>query len=208
MKEHLLKPKYEEYLVFIGSVLEENSGNRVIGGHQPFRSRVQHLRRVFEWSTIFRKELEVDEEILDLAILFHDVGYGESDKGNHPKRGAQIFETFARARGFSERVIKEVSYDIENHGDKRLIGNKNHPELTILMEADAMDEEGAMLIAWECMLVGDRGATDYEDVYGHYLKFNATRENIMVTPLARKYWDEKQELRERFYTELKRDLFI
>lgn len=198
----------EEYLQFIQDYLVLNDGDRSKDKHQQFRSRISHTRRVLKWSELLREGCEVNERILELGIIFHDVGYEKNDKVGHSKRGVEIFREFAKEHHFLDELTNPVAEMIFYHGNKKSL-NKDMPmELILLMESDLMDEEGAMLIAWDCMVAGHREARDFEDAYKQIKRFYVEMENPMITSLAKNYWDEKQKLRKEFIRQFRRDLFL
>ena len=155
-----------------------------------------------------REGCDVDEKILELGIIFHDVGYEKNDKVGHTQRGVDIFTEFAKTHSFSEEVIKSVAQMILLHGNKKSLNADMPMELILLMESDLMDEEGAMLIAWDCMVAGHRNAKSFEDAYRQIQRFYTSVDNPMITPHAKAFWEEKQKLRNEFIRQFRRDLFL
>ena len=78
-----------------------------------------------------------------------------------------------------------------------------------MLEADLLDEEGAMGIVWDCMTMGNAHASSYAKAYYHIMESSNKEEpNPMVTERARKYWDEKKEIVAIFSRVLEDDLMI
>lgn len=204
----LTQDEREEYLKYVQQYLLLNDGDRSKDEHQQFRSRILHTRRVLKWSELLREGCEVDETLLELGIIFHDVGYEKNDKSGHSQRGVEIFSEFAKTHSFSEEVIKSVEQMILLHGDKKSLNTHMPMELILLMESDLMDEEGAMLIAWDCMVAGHRNARSFEDAYRQIQRFYTVVDNPMITPRAKAFWEEKQKLRKEFIRQFGRDLFL
>ncbi len=198
----------EEYLNFVQEYLLLKDGDQSKDEHQQFRSRILHTRRVLKWSELLREGCDVDEKILELGIIFHDVGYEKNDKVGHTQRGVDIFTEFAKTHSFSEEVIKSVAQMILLHGNKKSLNADMPMELILLMESDLMDEEGAMLIAWDCMVAGHRNAKSFEDAYRQIQRFYTSVDNPMITPHAKAFWEEKQKLRNEFIRQFRRDLFL
>lgn len=204
----LTKEEKEAYLEYISKYLTQTGGDRTQDHAQSFRSRIAHTKRVLEWSEILREDYEMEEHIMELAILFHDVGYLPIEKKEHGVRSARIFQEYAREHHFEQDFVDRISKMILLHVNKRALTKELPMETIIFMESDLMDEEGAMLIAWDCMVAGQRGATDFMDAYCQLEKFFQPIENPMITPKAIQIWDEKQALRKEFMRQLRRDLFV
>jgi uncharacterized protein len=67
--------------------------------------------------------------------------------------------------------------------------------LILLIEADLLDEEGALRMIWYTLDKGISGAKSYEDVYQHIVMGNNKRLfNHMVTEKAKYYWNESRNL--------------
>ena len=82
-------------------------------------------------------------------------------------------------------------------------------EMVLLMEADLLDEEGAMGIVWDCMTMGNAHASSYAKAYYHILESSNKEEpNPMVTERAREFWEEKKGIVARFTRLLEDDLMI
>jgi uncharacterized protein len=91
-----------------------------------------------------------------------------------------------------------------------LLKEKDIPiELILLMEADLLDEEGALRMVWYTLDKAVSGANSYEDVYEHIVMGNNKRlVNPMVTEKAKYYWEEKQKLVEIFTKQLEDDIYF
>ena len=78
-----------------------------------------------------------------------------------------------------------------------------------MLEADLLDEEGALGIVWDLMALGSMGGVNYYDAIDalkhakHILK-----QDYMITPIARQIWEKKKDLVKCFTDELERDLFL
>ena len=199
---------YEQYLSYVKEYLKEHNGIKSDVPEQTFRDRVEHTKRVIKWLDIISEGIEADREALYLAAVSHDIGYADKDNKNHGKRGAAIFKDFARREGFDEKLIEKVAYMIEQHSDKKLLGTDIPLELTMLMEADQMDEEGTMRIVWDCLVAGKIGADSFRTAYDRMIQFKSNMPNSMVTPRAKEIWEQKSRLYNEFLAQLESDLFI
>ena len=93
--------------------------------------------------------------------------------------------------------IPIISNNISLHSNKSLLKQDDTPiELILLMEADLLDETGALSIVFDCMSSGERYSDSYEEAYKRICKFSCRifKENPMVTPEAIKIWEEKKNL--------------
>lgn len=163
-------------------------------GHK-FRSRYTHALRVLKWTQRLAVECpEVDMDVLELAAIFHDVGYEGSDNDEHADRGAKIFLEYAAENHLDSELTYKVAQAIQMHYQKERLSEPGLPvEIMLLMEADIMDEEGAMRIAWDAMASGMNNPKSFRDALDRTRKYWRDG-NPMVTKLARKFWQEKQDL--------------
>lgn len=199
---------YEQYLSYVRDYLEAHNGIKSDVPEQNFRDRFEHTKRVIKWLDIISEGMDIDREALYLAAVFHDIGYSDSDNKNHGKRGAAVFREFAEKNGFDDKLTKKAAYMIEQHSDKKLLGTDISLELTLLMEADQMDEEGTMRVIWDCLVAGKLGAESFKEVYDRMMMFKNKMPNSMVTPRAKEIWEQKSRLYHEFLSQLESDLFI
>lgn len=192
-------------------VVQEIFKNLPRDPENPFRDRFEHTRRVFRWaSQLLDSQPDIRREPVLLAAIFHDCGaaFGEED---HAEKSAAIFDDYAKRVGLSEKYAKRAHYLIENHSKKELLLRPSTPtDLVILMEADALDETGALAIMWDCMAAGARGLGGYREALEQIEKYTVPLMNVntMSTPAARKIWEEKRQLMVSFIRHLKKDLEV
>ena len=136
---------FNNMLEFVHEILKENDALKPHKPNQCFRNRFEHSKRVYKWA----KRLAVDCPNIDLdicltACIFHDVGYAYG-QDNHPINSAKIFKEYANKMNFEKEFIEKVSNIILVHSDKNLLkDDSSSPDLIILLEADLLDEEGAL----------------------------------------------------------------
>ncbi len=177
----------------------------------PFRSRFHHTIRVLHWCFRLTEGMEcIDRELLYTAAIFHDIGYTDCDNGHHAMRSSQAFCEFAKAHGMEEEFSRKVEQLIACHSDKSLMREPGaNMEMILLMEADLLDEEGAMGIVWDCMTMGNAHASNYAEAYYHIMESsNKEEENPMVTERAKGIWEEKKNIVSKFAKLLAEDLMI
>ena len=202
---------YDLMLNYVYDVLKQNNAIKSKKPTQFFRSRATHTYRVLEWAKRIKADRpNCNEEILYTACIFHDVGYAFG-KDNHAAYSAKIFKDYAEKNNFDSEFTKEVTRIIALHSDEKLLKDPNSSdELVLLLEADLLDEEGAMGIVWDLLSQGYNECDNYEvaldAIWTH--SSHILNQDYMVTPIAKKYWDEKKELVSNFIKHLESDLFL
>lgn len=202
---------YKAYFTYVKEYLSEHRGIESPNPLHPFRSRFQHSIRVFHWCERLTEGMEhVDKEVLYTAAVFHDIGYEHRDNEHHAERSAKAFHEYAVKQQMDETFAKKVEQLIACHSDKNRMREPNaNLEMVLLMEADLLDEEGAMGIVWDCMTMGNAHASSYAKAYYHILESSNKEEpNPMVTERAREFWEEKKGIVARFTKLLEDDLMI
>lgn len=189
----------EEALRYAEAFLVAHGKDRSANPGMPFRTRSSHIRRVCLWlERLLAQEGEAIEnkEALRLAAALHDVGYGEGAE-NHAAHGAEILLRYAAERGIDAGIASRAAFLVREHSAKeKWLHAADAPlDLILLMEADLLDEEGAMGLALDCMSAGALGL-DFEGAFARMEKFEPPRlaKNPMVTQTAKRYWREKQRL--------------
>ena len=203
--------RYKDMFNFVEQKLIDGNGIKSTKPYQTFRNRFEHTKRVYGWAKRIMDDLpNVNHEVLLTSAIFHDVGYS-CGKDDHAENSARIFLEYAKENNFEEEFIKQVHYCIINHSHKRFLWDESStPELILLLEADLLDEEGAMAISWDLMTVGEMIPTDFKEGYDMLMKYSIRilSQDMMVTPKAKVYWEEKKELVRKFLSAIKQDLFI
>lgn len=210
-------PTYEEMFLYVKNTLEENGGEIKEKYWLTFRKRSEHTRRTCLWLSRLLDEpadlKEVDEYSLMTAAIFHDSGYrmenNRVSKTDHGLAGAEVFKAYAEGKAFREDQVEKICRWIAVHSDKKLLRDPaSPPELVLLLEADLLDEEGALAVVCDCVAQGMLGARDYKDATERLSKYSASilNSNPMITPKAVRFWEQKQRLIAHFLTELENDL--
>lgn len=202
---------HTEMLKFVKKTLEDGNAIRSSNPCFGFRNRYEHTKRVYNWCMRIMDDFpDCDREMVLVSAIFHDVGYAKN-KENHAHESAKLFIEYAELHNLDYEFTMRTAYLISLHSNKELLQEGNIPdELIILLEADLLDEEGAMGIAWDLMGEGAKNPTSFEQGLqslwshsGHIL-----HQEYMVSPLAKKYWKEKQDFVREFIKNLSSDLFI
>lgn len=190
-------------LKYVEETLTKNGGLRSKNICHPFRNRFEHTKRVFKWlERILPDFPNCDAEVARIAVIFHDIGYGGDDyKSHHSDRGAVLFKQYAKNLNLSQEKIDQIVQIILAHSNKNLIfDEKSSEELILVLEADLLDEEGALGIAFDLMAAGAKNPSSYQDGITEIMLHTAHifSQNPMKTPLAKMYWDKKKELVKNF----------
>ncbi len=200
---------YDEMLSFVEEVLFENDEERRVTSRHSFRSRYRHITRVLGWCKRIECDLECDSTVLYTSAIFHDAGYSKGQDG-HAYNSALIFKKYADDHNFDKDFTDKVYDVILKHSDKRLLNDPTSPnELIILLEADLLDEEGALGLVWDLMARGAKHSISYEESIDEIMNHSGhiLNQDYMVTPKAKYYWDRKKKFVAEFLDELKFDLF-
>ena len=198
-------------LAFVKKTLEENNAIKPLKAHHSFRSRYTHSVRIYKWCKRLVLDLpNCNKDILYTAAIFHDIGYAHGKK-DHAKESAKLFLEYAKDNNFDDDFSSEVARIISLHSNKELLKDKDSTdELILLLEADLLDEEGCMGIVWDLLSKGALGCENYEDslseVWNH--SGHILNQDYMVTPIAKKYWDEKKNFVKEFLEQFESDLFL
>jgi HD superfamily phosphodiesterase len=174
-----------------------------------FREKYSHTKRVVAWTKKLLKTEQADHDILLYAATFHDVGYTISS-AEHPKYSAEICKKYLSDNGFDAIFTERVVECILNHDNKELLyDDKTSKEVILLIEADCLDESGAMSILRDALSEGLSGDTSYNKTYQRLLERRIVlqpNDFFCVTETAKKIWQEKQKLYYDFVASLKIDL--
>ncbi len=115
------------------------------GGHDWF-----HIERVYQTSLFIAKTENVDEFIVSLGALLHDIAdakFYDGDESIGPKKAREFLKT----QSVSISVIEQIEHIINHISFKNSIGNpssdKISRELAVIQDADRLDAMGAIGIA-------------------------------------------------------------
>jgi uncharacterized protein len=151
-------------------------------------------------------------DALSAAAIFHDVGYAFLKEGEaHAQSSAAICERYLKEHGYDEDFLRQVFYLFRQHSNKELLQAGDTPiELVLLMEADLLDETGALSIVWDCMLEGAKTEQSFKNAYRHIMDYSyrIIGKSPMATPMGKALWERKQRMVWEFTAQLAYDLGI
>ena len=179
-------------------------------------SRFDHTKRVLGWARRLyeateRKDLIRREDVM-IASVFHDVGRSiEHIVGlPHALAGEPITREYLTGHGFSQERTDYICYLVTHHSDKQLMQQQDtDPGLIMLMEADMLDDMGALGIVMDCMITEVRNPrAEFADCLDHMTRFTQRLQHKcpMVTPAGINLWNDKTTLTDNFVNALRRDI--
>jgi len=211
---------YADMLSFVESKLSEKSEEQISAKSEINYSRFNHTKRVLGWAkrlydaTAESERSGIRYEDLIIATIFHDVGRTVSmaTKEPHAKAGIPITRAYLQEHGFDAARTEYICGLVGAHSDKdRMKEPGMDPTLLMLMEADLLDDMGALGIVMDCMITKGRNPlAQFEDCLDHIFRYTypLQQENPMVSEVGRRLWDEKTELVNRFAEALKQDVCL
>ena len=122
----------------------KNTLENAEGGHDWF-----HTERVYKNALLIAKDENVDEFIVTLGALLHDIADSKFHDGDETV-GPRVAREFLFKQNIDSTVIEHVVNIIENISFKSSIGEKTKfksPELDVIQDADRLDAIGAIGIA-------------------------------------------------------------
>ena len=104
--------------------------------------------RVYRWAIKLQSKLGGDLDIIVLAALLHDVGW--DDERPHGEVGAEIAVNYLDSLGVDPQKIAKIGEIIMIHEEKDTDADLSL-ECRIVMDADLLDEVGAISVLWDSM---------------------------------------------------------
>lgn len=154
---------------------------------------------------------EIDLEALKIATIFHDIGYASNKESmkDHAADGAVLCREYLEGIGYPTERREFICDLIARHSDKGILHGDVPMELVLLQEADLFDDTGAHGIVMDAWIAGKKEEATFESVLEHIKRFSLRQmqENPMRTERARRIWEEKKELTNRFVESLTVDLY-
>ena len=110
----------------------------------PFRDRFEHTLRVVAWVRRLLNAEQADEPITLIAAIFHDAGYARCPNDDHAIASAEICHAYLKKHNFDARTISRITYLVAMHSEKQQPKAQANPELSVLIDADLLDETGSL----------------------------------------------------------------
>ena len=174
--------------------------------------RYEHSLRVATWGKRIAEGEGWNPEPLQMACLLHDVGYPEcksiEDFDKPPAFSADVAALFLKKIGYDEQLTESICKAIAIHDKWNDVPEDATPFELSVRDADDLDRFDAMRI---CMLgrsdIGERSSRELLDLCEKRLtEVDGAYNRICGTDTAKAYWNDKCDMRKRFYEELKTQL--
>lgn len=196
---------YAEVIEYVKKMTEENGRP----SNYPFRSRFEHTMRVYRWAIKLQSKLGGDLDVIVLAALLHDIGWDVSGERDHAEVGAELAVEYLDSIGVDANIIQQVGEIIMIHEDKDS-DRELSLEAKIVMDADLLDEVGAISIMWDSMATACEDDPTYKKAYYRIKEFyrkNKPKIRRCKTDTARAEWTKRMQLIETYMTQLEKELF-
>lgn len=195
---------FDELKKYAKELIDSNS--RV--NSYPFRDRFNHTLRVLKWAERLQEIEGGDLEVIRIAAIFHDVGW--SDSIPHGIVSRQIANEYLSRINYDLDRKEKILEAIENHSNRASV-NGLCLESYILMDADILDEVGAISILWDAMASTYEDKPSYKKAYERIKKFTAKikeRKHVLRTTTGKKFYEERIQVIDNFIKELEFELNI
>jgi uncharacterized protein len=203
-----MEKKYHEMMDYVTGLLDGDTA-KANTYQNAFRSPLTHTKRVVAWAKRIMNCTQADEEVVMIAAIFHDCGKSVEHK-DHPSASAALCKEFLLAHRYPEDKIQNIVSIIQHH-DRAYLFNREYSsvEHLILLEADNLDESGAMTILRDCLDEGSEKNISYLSTLKR-LKTRSIRNgnNPFVTEYSKKIWQEKRIKFIQFIEDLEFDLAV
>lgn len=205
---------YDELFAYVKNALAAYDHHGGVSMNRIKYSRFEHTERVYRWAMILAEDFvgKIDMEALQVATILHDIGYSlnKEDMRHHAEDGAVLAKEYLERIGYPVKRTDFVCELIARHSDKGCLQDANTPmELVLLQEADLFDDTGSHGIVMDAWIQATKEDVSFESILEHIKKFSwkQMQENPMRTEKARRIWEEKKELTNRFVESLSLDLY-
>lgn len=195
---------YAEVIDFV----KEHSTENGRPNQYAFRSRFEHTMRVYRWAIRLQAKLGGNLDVIVLAALLHDVGWEEGRP--HPEVSAEIAVEYLDSIGIDPETIRKVGEIIMVHEEKDGDGKNLSLECKIVMDADLLDEVGAIEVLWDAMATASEDDPSYKKAYYRIKRFyndNKPKIRRCKTDPGRTEFSKRLQAIETFLYQLERELF-
>jgi uncharacterized protein len=174
---------------------------------QSVAHQLDHLMRVLRHARAIAKSYpDVDEEILTLAVLLHDVDQPFNDKANHVAYSEAAAETILVELSYPTERTRRVIQAIREHSTETIESSQpSSIEARILFDADKLDGIGAFGVLRVFALARQMGRSIPDAIAWYRRKIEVALKNLQ-TPEGHEAALRRLPLVESFLLELEREL--
>ncbi|MBR4084061.1 MAG: HD domain-containing protein [Lachnospiraceae bacterium] len=174
--------------------------------------RYEHSLRVALWGKRIAESEGWDSEPLVMACLLHDVGYplleSMEEWNKHPLYGAEVAKRFLQKIGYYEELTENICQAIRIHDRWNDVPEDATPFELSVRDADDLDRFDIMRV---CMIgrsdIGERSAKELIEVCEKRQQtLTDWQDRICGTDTAKAFWEEKLQMRSRFYEALQAEM--
>ncbi len=194
---------YAEVIEYVKKKISENTR----ANPYPFRNRYEHTMRVYRWAIRLQAKLGGDLDVIVLSALLHDVGWDEERP--HEEVSAEMAVEYLDSIGIAPDTIRKVGEIILIHEDKET-DKELSLECKIVMDADLLDEVGALGVMWDCMATALEDEASYKRAYYRIKEFyrvNKPKIRRCKTDAGRAEYTKRMQAIEAFIYQLEKELF-
>ena len=151
-----------------------------------------HIERVYKYSILISKDLDVDLDIVKTAALLHDIARPKEERGetkDHAEQGAIDAKEILNKTGFPKEKIEIVCKCILMHNKKKDLPEIK--EVRVLKEADGLDAVGAIGISREFSFNGEEYIWDNSPKSSLNILKRNSEADYFILPIAKKIAEEK-----------------
>lgn len=160
-----------------------------------------HVERVYKYSILISKGLDVDLDIIKASALLHDIARPTEKNGkteDHALQGAIEAKKILEKMNFPKEKIEIVYKCILLHNKKE--DSPNIKEARVLKEADGLEAMGAIGIARTFSYLGETSDWNNSSIKNPLNELIRNLNlNYFQLPVARKLAEEKVKITKDFY---------
>ena len=194
---------YAEVIEFVKQKTSETDRPKLY----PFRNRFEHIMRVYRWAIRLQAKLGGNLDVIVLSALLHDVGWDENRP--HEEVSAELAVEYLDSIETDPDTIRRVGEIILLHNDKDTEKDLSL-ECKIVMDADLLDEVGALGIMWDCMATALEDEASYKRAYyriKEYYRINKPKIRRCKTDAGRAEYTKRMQAIEAYIYQLEKELF-
>lgn len=194
---------YAEVIEFVKQKTAENTRPKLY----PFRNRFEHIMRVYRWAIRLQAKLGGNLDVIVLSALLHDIGWDEDRP--HEEVSAEMAVEYLDSIDTDPDTIRRVGEIILLHNDKDTEKDLSL-ECKIVMDADLLDEVGALGIMWDCMATALEDEASYKRAYyriKEYYRINKPKIRRCKTDAGRTEYTKRMQAIEAYIYQLEKELF-